>query len=744
MGQVVYKVSNKDKEDLVSMAERLTSLDMSYRSEVDAQAFLPVLFYLGFHWVTRSEKNRFQYRDVNLRGDQEPGRRVPRPVTNVTAELADYIIAFLSKVEPHTKVFPARDTESDILGAEVAQNVLDGIDEEIGLDSVRDKICRLLVLTGDAFVLTGTDDRDGFARDRIGLDLEQTKSDVEELINGGGGVGMDGRPSEELVAMLSYGRELEKKMAGLRSEKSFFHDAFWRFQVYANLNVDNVEDQEMIVVVHSKSHNQIKDRYGDKVFIGTDTDLYGMRYLESIPYLSTTNVSSLGADFWNRAGAVGTASLQNGMGYIKQVWKSPSKKYPRGAVFEMVSGKIVDGPYPLPVDSYGRPFIPIAHAKFDAIPGSFFGHSPLLRLLPMNYFRNQIESNIQMMGYQASSSVLAMPHGTKIVGTNRTRVMSGDQLWYSSVGEHSGRPEWLKAPGIDQSNVEYMRYIDQKMGDLVAVAALVRGDMPPSGTPDASTERLIRQGMTRFGPVMRSIADMWKTMGKHKLEMFREDPNATVSRRSMDSEGTVSVKSFMSADITGGVNLVVDSDSTTPKSEVVEATKFQIAINMGLLDVNDPVQKWKALKSLGRLDLAGHIDVQYKAASEENRRMLAGESVEVLSRVDDHAIHIYTCRKMAADPNTPMNVKAVAQQHIMDHERAQIEEQLELQAMANPQPPMAEGDVGDAGPVEGVPPPEGILPQAGTREPPSIQDIPVDPSLDVPDEGFIPEEEINR
>jgi hypothetical protein len=654
-----------EKKKIIEACSNVLTVSHESRLSFDSSVYSKFLFYAGLQWFVVNQTNG-SIRDVQMRGDHS-GSKIPRPVTNVFAQYADHLVSFLSKIEPNTRAFPTSSTDEDILSAEVADRVLPAIDEEIELEPVRDKISRLLVLSGNAFTLTGDE-------------------------NGG-----------------------------------FFTDVLSPLQVFVeDMGTEKLEDQETIVIVFAKSKDYIQEQYGN-FESALEADLLSMQYLESIPYIPASAISDEGGAtdrFWGLCGGYGRASSGN-MGYIKQVWRKPSKSNPGGSVCKIVGGKIVDGPYRWPTDGDRRPFLPMTHMKFDPIPGVFFGRSPMDRVMPLQMARNKAVAKIQMMMSRAGSPVFSIPYGTTFADKTQDGISGrtpGETVVFRNVGENSGRPQWLEAPQISSSDMKYISDIDTKIGDLLSVVDVLRGEQGYSGTPDALVERMIKQGLTRYGPVMRSIARSWEKMAKAKLEIFRANPDRTIVGRALKGDAGVSVDFFRSAQLTGGIDITVETDSVTPKSEVVEAAKFQTAVTLGLIDLKDPVARYKALKDLGRADLAGEVDSQYKSAVAENESMLRGAiGVEAIPFVHDHDVHIPIHTNVAASPRTPPQAVAEMQAHIKDHLLKKIYEQQWIQQQS--QPPAVDGG-GVASPegevFEGEAEPEELPQGEGFEGPPIL------------------------
>jgi hypothetical protein len=278
--------------------------------------------------------------------------------------------------------------------------------------------------------------------------------------------------------------------------------------------------------------------------------------------------------------------------------------------------------------------------------------------------RNKIESLIELIALRMGSPIWLMPEGTVV------RNFTGEPgavINYSMVGEKASKPDRIPGEQIPTSIVQFLASIDKDIEDLVSTFEALKGQSPYSGAPGVVIEQLIEQGLTRFGPSLRNVAEGYRQWMKHQLEFFRRYGIAekTVMKQ---GEGTVwTSKQFKGADIEGAVNVRIESDSTVPRSSQVETAKILEAINAGLVDVANPVIKQKVLQKLKIQDLQDDVEQDMIIAQTENEAFSQGIMPPVTQFLDNHIIHVYKHNKFANSEAGAQYRQAVMQHVTMHH-----------------------------------------------------------------------------
>jgi hypothetical protein len=400
-----------------------------------------------------------------------------------------------------------------------------------------------------------------------------------------------------------------------------------------------------------------------------------LNYLESLGYICP--------DAYTTGNVHGRQKARRAI--VKRLFMKPSDKYPEGLYVVACGDKVLEKGS-LPKTKEGRPFIPIAHIPFDKVPGAALGRTPMDDLLPKQIQRNKIESLMELIIFRMASPQWTAPSGTILHGLNGE---PGTLIEYSLVGDKSTAPQRIPGEQIPSSLPMAIEKIDRDIEDLVSTFEALKGQLPAAGTPNVAIENLIEQGLTRFGPALRNMGEGWRQWMIHQLEFFRIYGQ---TERYLAKKGATSrwkVDKFKGADITGAVNVRVESDSTTPRSTQVETAKTLEAVNSKLVDITDPNIRYEVLRRLKLQDLMSDVDGDKLQAVKENEGMAMGQPAQVTPFVDNPVVHILEHKKAFWEAEDHQ-VKQLIAQHIAQHN-------MIMDAEQNPGGPQGE----EAKPISG-------------------------------------------
>jgi hypothetical protein len=297
----------------------------------------------------------------------------------------------------------------------------------------------------------------------------------------------------------------------------------------------------------------------------------------------------------------------------------------------------------------------------------------MLDLVLKQVQRNKIESLIELIILRMASPIWLMPEGTYVRNFSGA---PGAVITYQSMGERAKEPNRIPGEQVPSSVMMFLAQIDKDFEELAATFEALKGQTPYSGAPGIVIEQLVEQGLTRFGPALRNVAEGYRTWMQHQIEFYR---TYNIERTHTQKSALSKWKNKSSwADIKGAFDVQVDSDSTVPRSSQVETAKVLGAIGQGLVDAADPVIKQKVLRKLHIEDLRDDIEEDMVRAVQENEQMTAGQSVQAAPFIDNHAVHIYQHRKFAnSDTGQNPQIKQIVGQHLAEHH-------MMMDAEANP------------------------------------------------------------
>lgn len=536
-----------------------------------------ILYLLGQQWITWDDTEH-RWRKKRL------ANWIPTPVTNRYMSTAERLVAVLFRIEPNWVYVPASDREEDITAAQIADQIEDIICEENEINTIRGEIARWLVYTGNAFMFSWAED----------ITPQQQMLPDDTLL-----------PPQP-------------------PEYKLYTEILSPFEVYADLSTSRIANQERILLISRKDKEWVRKTYGVDVEESEPEDI-GLKYLEAIGY-STEDTGNHQAGNNDRIPRV----------TIKRILIQPCEDWPEG-LFAVQCGEQVIDARPLPKTIEGKPYLPFVHIPFDSITGAFFGRTPMNDIAQKQTQRNKLESMIELITLRMSSPVWLMPEGTTVRGFSGE---PGAVLKWSALGDRAEKPDRIPGEQVPSTLIKWLEQIDKDIEELAATAEVLKGQSPYSGAPGVVIDQLIEQGLSRFGPALFNISEGYRQWMKIQMELFRMYATTPRITASIGENKRWKLQQFSQADMQGAINVRIESDSTVPRSNQANTALTLALVQTGLIDLSDPMVRFKVLKKFGQPELMEAMDEQILSAVRENEMMLAGIPVQVKPFIDDPLIHI--------------------------------------------------------------------------------------------------------
>jgi len=623
MPQMGDTTSLVPQKELISDEDALKLVNDTYqdydhgRKPFERQWYRNILFLLGNQWVIWDTLEN-KWRKKRL------ADWVPTPVTNKFASTGQRLVSVLSRVEPNWQYVPSSNSSEDIASADMCKKAETIICEENDIAQIRESVAPWAIYTGNCYLLSGVEPIHGPAP--IMPDMT------------------DQSPAGE-QGQLTQAEPIDYKL---------FTDVLSPFETYIDQTIERFKDQVKVLIVNRRSREYVQNLWNQDI---DELDVApNIHYQESIGYVTSSPEIT---------GFLASLSRIKRI-TVKRLFHRPTPKYPEGLYIVVAGSKILEKK-PLPVDGSEKPFIPIVHVKFDNIPGASFGRTPMDDLIQKQIQRNKIESLIELIALRMGSPIWLMPEGTVV------RNFSGQPgaiVTWNSIGDKATKPDRIPGEQIPASIVQFLASIDKDIEDLASTFEALKGQSPYSGAPGVVIEQLIEQGLTRFGPSLRNVAEGYRQWMKHQIELFRVYGIAEKTLMKAGEGSQWIASKFKGTDITGAVNVKVESDSTVPRSSQVEVTKILGAIDSGLVDISDPSVRQKVLQKLHLQNLKEDVEEDIIQAVQENEAIAQGTMVDVVAFLHNHQIHIYKHRQFANSDACGAAGPAVTQamvEHITKH-----------------------------------------------------------------------------
>lgn len=236
-------------------------------------------------------------------------------------------------------------------------------------------------------------------------------------------------------------------------------------------------------------------------------------------------------------------------------------------------------------------------------------------------------------------------------------------------------------------------------------------------------------------PLKRSWTQGWAEWESLGLEIFRA--NATDQRVTMIAgrNRKWQAHKFSSEDLQGAVRMLVDDRSLIPKSHATQRAILTQLVQLGIVNPQDPEQKYKLLQKFGEGDILGSSTADADEAQKEWEDFLNGQIPHLIPLVQNSQAHILYHAEAAktdefrelppGNPGDPAN-PIPCQQAWIDHIQLHYQDLMARQAAFTP-PPVAGGGQGAAGPI-GSHDTSGRQASSGGGNGPSVESSASDPS----------------
>lgn len=663
------------------------------RSLVLRNKFENALFYLGQQWITYDTSLRgFRYVNYNTKS--------PRPVTNRYKAILDSIDSVLARVDPQLSAAPGTEKDDDRLTAELAQHVVKYCEKVVRLPELRARLSKGLVILNDMYLVLGYD-IEGGPRNLVPAWVcpqhpmrPYSALEAQQL---GGVCPEDGQPLVQDPDP-SHGTEVP--------EGVLTTDVVTPFEMWVDYSIDKMCDQPVVMWRRMRPYPWVWQRYPEtkgKVVKGYNaTADIGLQYLYTIIRLTPS-----------KYGSVFGSQVFSESVLVDDVWILPDKDLPKGAMVRVVNEDTIVEAVDLAYhdgtpDKPGRPFIPVVHYRYDYVPGAHVATGPADHLKEPQKERNRLQASVSLYFARSGNGVWAIPEGADLP------TITGDEgliLRYDYKATGGATPQRIEGARLPASFWQRFNQIDNDMDNIAGTYDILRGNRPPNVESGYALDILRDRAQSRFSTLFMNWERGYAEWARMAFYIFRLHAPDEVYYQLRGEEGRWLVQKIKAADLRGGVDLDVESGSGQPKSLLQHRAAMEQAINMGLINPQDPKQRLKGLRIIGLPEMVGDMDADDRYISEEHQefikwakatfdaegRMLVDPqrggsfTIFVDPLVDNHQLHFERHRvfmlsgEFRALPQPAQNAFKIGhfQQHLIilrQQAQAQMEQQLQYEA----------------------------------------------------------------
>lgn len=583
------------------------------RMDRDRQDWLNLLFYRGGvdnQWVVWDRSSSSWVPRPYDEGDSALPNWVPRATTNIYAKKIDGIAAILDQSQPAQEFAPATDDIEDKATADVCDAAVPVLRDEINYDVLRrqmnkhvalmDKCALALYFDNDA--KHGTEPIQALQCPECGW--TGGPMDVADAGDTCPGCGTAGDTLEPMIDMQANPIGFDYPTGRICGELI----PCFEFSLPRSARISD-ENRVPWILLHTRFAMedalrlwpQAKDKISHSArgvwHVGQGLQ---RQYADSMARLSSPR----------SVRAVGTVTQEPVGPVVFRLQHDPIEDdeftFPDGLYAVMIDDTVVEcGPLPVK-DDQGRPVKSILIRTFAQAPGSPFNKPPADDMVPLQYWRNLIESLIALTLIHNAAPRTFIP--ATVTLEDEITNQPGQQIRFRShvPGE---RPVTEPGTGADPSLFKYLEILDAKFEELSSLNAVLQGNRPQGDPTLGEVQILQERGMAAFKTPLDNIVEFEKRLAKMLLWIARQSLWAPRFRRVMGENGQWELESFSSADLSGRVDVMSDPSTAWPKSPLMTNLKLKEAVGMGVvMPAQDPELATKVLTMMDLTNLKPSLD----------------------------------------------------------------------------------------------------------------------------------------
>lgn len=601
----------KNPDAILEFAKQRKKLAMELRWVYERVWWRDILYVLGRHWIYY-DKKRGQWLDKRM------AQWVPRPTTNFMASTVQAIRSVFSAVHLASRARPLVNDPKAVTTAETADRIEPLLQEEHKIALAMHEHDFWFIATGNAFLQTWWN-----PEKRSRLVQDEQCSQCQQIYPVTALAKMGPQPTCPACG----GREFEEafdedhhpigQMLPLGGGET---DVLSPFEIALPPGYTRFEDMPFVIRLRWRQKEWIEDNYDEKTYKGcTWETMPADRSLQLVRSLATQSDISSSPLTWSS----GESPLSEGLPEF-ELWQKPCKKYEKGLVCRVLGdGKpvLIDMddqglPGPLPYrDREGVPFLPFQHSGYEDIGGRVWARGALDPLIEKQNQINQGDALAELAQNRMSNPIWLSPKGSDVKSFTG---QPGLVVQYTpNLANINAKPERIPGENIPQSIFTKREMHKQDIEELAGTFDIIKGQKPTGVEAFSALQLLVERSQSRFGPALGSRGRTYRGWYKVALELERAYGPDTRVRAVMKPNRSWSFDTFKNASLDGSIEIVVEDGSDRPKTSLGERAAIEHANQLGLIDKNDPEQKFILLGELGLQKLSPSLDYAVKSALQE-------------------------------------------------------------------------------------------------------------------------------
>lgn len=542
---------------------------------------------------------------------------VPRAATNIFANKIDGIVSILDQSAPALEWSPQTDDEEDVAAAKVIDDAMPALFEEAEYATLRSQIHKFVALLDKVAVHVYYDADKKYGMGTIpSLQCPTCQAVVPPVGEDGEDAGCEacGTPPEEMQMALDpmgaqMGAEAPIGRLKLRVIPSF------EFSLPRSARIS---DERMIpwILLHTRYSKEeaIRCWPDAKMLIEGETNTRAT---------GGTGMQRQYADAMSRLTSPSASRAQGGTGgavdpvgpVVYTLQHDPTDEFPEGLHAVMIGEQLVEaGPLPV-MDDRGTARKTILIRTYAHAPGSPFNKPPADDMVPLQYWRNLIESllALTLLHHAAPRTFIPM----SVVLEDELTGQPGQNVRFRSMVP-GDKPITESGHNPPEGLYKYLEIIDQKFEELSKLNAVLMGNRPQGDPTLGEVQILQERGMAAFKTPLDTLVEFEKRLSTMLLLVARQSAWAPRFRKIRGENGQWEVEQFAMTEIGGRVDVFCEPSTAWPRSSLMENLKLKEAVGMGVVIPQlDPELSAKILTRMDLGELKPSLDADRKQVARQ-------------------------------------------------------------------------------------------------------------------------------
>lgn len=676
----------EDRKLLQRVEERLgvNSRQMS-RWALERQYFECVAFYLGIQWIEYMETGKRWVRA------QFPSW-FPTPTSNALKPRANGMISRLLRSRPQGRVRPESNEIADRQAADVGEKMIQHIYDVTNELEVRQLAAVYAVLTGTVIAEDYFNPKAGMARIIPRTKLQETPvqepkgtcatcnyvGDVNEV--GGacpqcGGILQqgsmprllpDGTPAIDVTTVPELDPETLQPMFDVVTEGEIESRMLMLFNFFWDPKASTLKDAQWCGEV----------RYVDLDWIDMNFPDFGPYVaaqggIEAGSFFEASLLSLVGPSVPGTAHYGGLQQFTNGAVLMKYQEK-PSQQLPRGLHMIVANGVILyKGDLPVK-DQYDLVTGDFTYTEFryDIAPGRFPGSTPVEDMVALQRRINGIDSQVILNRKTMMNPWLLAPKGSGLNPGN-VAMRPGATVLYNFVGVGAAPQVVQGTPLPETVYTERQKCLDGM--DELAEDPRVSSMTFPQNTRSGVALHWLKEQVDEFGvPRLERWAQWIAARDRKRLLLAQRHYREQRAIRLLGEGRNWEIRKWAGSDLAGNTDVVVDPGTLVPRSRSAQTQIVFDAVEAGIIDLSNPVDKQKVIEELQLGRFESDIGPDRRHALMENA-MMDDQMAAMVNPEDNHDIHALEHLMVMKDPSFTMKdqmVQKLYRYHLAAHHEA--------------------------------------------------------------------------